>query len=109
LRVGFACPLRRIARVLIDCSPELLEVVRASKKSLDASRPTAVNLMWATARIQETAEAIAALPSVTIATMKGASNHAGGLLTIAFGCILWRGSPVFCLPGLCRQAAGGCA
>lgn len=46
--------------------------MRASKKALDASRPTAVNLMWATARIQETAEAIAALPSVTVAAFKGA-------------------------------------
>lgn len=57
---------------LPPCRPELLEVVRASKKALDASRPTAVNLMWATARIQETAEAIAALPSVTVAAFKGA-------------------------------------
>lgn len=30
---------------------DVLEVARATKRTLDASRPTAVNLMWATARV----------------------------------------------------------
>jgi methylthioribose-1-phosphate isomerase len=38
-------------------SAELLADLRAAKQTLDASRPTAVNLSWATARMLEVAEA----------------------------------------------------
>lgn len=45
--------------------------MRDTKKTLDASRPTAVNLMWATARIVEMSDALAKVPSMTVATMAG--------------------------------------
>jgi methylthioribose-1-phosphate isomerase len=49
----------------------LLEVVRRSKVDLDASRPTAVNLMWATSRMVETAEALVrSIPSITVAKLR---------------------------------------
>jgi len=40
------------------------------KKEVDASRPTAVNLMWATARIQEISEGAAALPGATAGLLR---------------------------------------
>jgi methylthioribose-1-phosphate isomerase len=45
--------------------------MRTLKGVVDASRPTAVNLMWATARVVETSDAVAAIPSVTLDVMKG--------------------------------------
>jgi methylthioribose-1-phosphate isomerase len=45
--------------------------VRRSKVDLDASRPTAVNLMWATSRMVETAEALVrSIPSITVAKLR---------------------------------------
>ena len=50
----------------MTCSSELVNDLHAAKKALDASRPTAVNLMWATGRIVEIAIAYAAaLPDMT--------------------------------------------
>ncbi len=40
----------------------LLNDLRAAKATLDAARPTAVNLAWATARLLETAENASAEP-----------------------------------------------
>ncbi len=56
---------------LSRCSAALLDVVRASKKELDEARPTAVNLMWATARMVETAQAlVGAKPDLTVESLR---------------------------------------
>ena len=49
----------------------LLEDLRAAKVVLDESRPTAVNLSWATARLLETAEELAAT-GVTVDSVRSA-------------------------------------
>jgi methylthioribose-1-phosphate isomerase len=43
----------------------------AAKVALDASRPTAVNLMWATGRIVEVAAAYAGAPGMTADGLRG--------------------------------------
>lgn len=44
--------------------------MKDAKAKLDASRPTAVNLMWATARVLEVVTAMGSLPGVTLPQMK---------------------------------------
>ena len=54
----------------------LLEAVYDSKRQLDAARPTAVNLMWATARMVEAANAVyAAIPGITVAGLREKLLH----------------------------------
>lgn len=48
----------------------LAEELRKTKVVIDASRPTAVNLMWATARMVELSDGAAALPGMSLALMK---------------------------------------
>ena len=50
---------------------DVLEVARETKQALDASRPTAVNLMWATARILSRLESLA--PSASQTELKEAA------------------------------------
>lgn len=46
--------------------------MRRLKLVVDEARPTAVNLMWATARIIETSDALAGIAAVTLPVMRGA-------------------------------------
>ncbi|HXF60094.1 MAG TPA: S-methyl-5-thioribose-1-phosphate isomerase [Caldilineaceae bacterium] len=50
----------------------LLADLRAAKETLDAARPTAVNLSWATARLLALAEQLAQEPNVTPASIRAA-------------------------------------
>jgi len=56
---AFGMALAGIASSAADAA-SLLNDLRAAKATLDAARPTAVNLSWATGRIMELAEALAA-------------------------------------------------
>jgi methylthioribose-1-phosphate isomerase len=52
--------------------PGLLADLRAAKDELDAARPTAVNLSWATARQLETAEQAAQVPDASLNSVRAA-------------------------------------
>jgi len=58
-------------RSLAACRSDLAAEMRRLKAVVDASRPTAVNLMWATARIVETSDAVATIAGVSLDVMKG--------------------------------------
>ena len=53
------------------CSTELVTDLSAAKEALDASRPTAVNLMWATGRVMEVVRAYASTEGMTAAGLVG--------------------------------------
>lgn len=57
------------------CSAALAAELKETKARLDAARPTAVNLMWATGRVLETAEAAAALAGADRASVAAAVLH----------------------------------
>lgn len=54
-------------------SATLVTELRAAKATLDASRPTAVNLMWATGRMQELVDAAAARAGASVASVRAAA------------------------------------
>jgi methylthioribose-1-phosphate isomerase len=51
---------------------QLLQDLTKAKAYLDSARPTAVNLMWATGRMLDIAQAYATIPNMTVATLKAA-------------------------------------
>lgn len=51
---------------------DILSQLKATKQYLDSSRPTAVNLMWATGRILDIASAYAAIAGMTAAALAAA-------------------------------------
>lgn len=57
------------------CRAALAAELKETKARLDAARPTAVNLMWATGRVLETAEAAAALAGADRASVAAAVLH----------------------------------
>ena len=52
------------------CSTALVEDLRAAKVDLDAARPTAVNLTWATSRIVDIAAAYMSAPGMTAEALR---------------------------------------
>jgi len=69
---AFGLVIAANAAVGAKTSGDVLEAVRAAKVYLDSSRPTAVNLAWATGRIYDIAKEFAALPGATPASLRAA-------------------------------------